>query len=297
MGVASHIRELVACPRCKSTTLIWHEDRVECSTCGRRFAIDGGTPLLLAHEERPSISASDVGLLDRLPARMRPLAERGRPFVRPLLAHRSRASRDLTPAFVRSFPDAAALLNIGAGGSDYGRNVLSLDIAPAAGIHVVGLAEALPFRDGVFDGVVFQAVLEHVRNASAALNEIARVLRPGGSVFVEVPFIQGYHAAPADYRRFTVNGLRAELSDHGFTVDEAGVAVGPASAMAWIAAEYLALLLSGRSARAYRVMRVFTTWLTWPVKWTDAWLDRHEMAHVVASGVWAKGVRTPPLAG
>ena len=74
-------------------------------------------------------------------------------------------------------------------------------------------------------------------------------------------------------------------------MDDAGVAVGPASAMAWIAAEYLALLLSGRSARAYRIARVFTTWFAWPLKWSDAWLDRHEMAHVVASGVWAKGVR------
>src|SRR5919204_2960475 len=208
MADASHFRELIACPRCRSATLQWHGDRAECPTCGRRFAVDGGTPLLLPHEEPPGISASDIGLLDRLPPRMRALAERGRPFVRPVLAHRSRATRDLTPAFVRTFPDAAAILNIGAGGTDYGRNVVNLDIAPAPGIHVVGLAEALPFRDGVFDGVVFQAVLEHVRDASAALNEIARVLRPGGSVFVEVPFIQGYHAAPSDYRRFTVNGLR-----------------------------------------------------------------------------------------
>jgi SAM-dependent methyltransferase len=293
MTVASHIRDLVACPCCKSPALRWGEDRVECPTCGRGFGFDKGTPLLIAQDVPPGISASDRGLLDRIPARVRPLAERGRPFVRPLLTYRSRATRDLTPSFVRSFPADATILNIGAGLTDYGRNVVSLDIAPSPAIDVVGVAEALPFRDGAFDGVVFQAVLEHVRDASTALKEIARVLRPGGSVFVEVPFIQGYHAAPADYRRFTVNGLRAELTDHGFSVDDAGVAVGPASAMAWIAAEYLALLLSGRSARAYRIARVFTTWLAWPLKWSDAWLDRHQMAHVVASGVWAKGVRTP----
>jgi SAM-dependent methyltransferase len=238
-------------------------------------------------------SQEDRSLLETLPVHVRSIARRARPVVRPLLTHRSKARRELTPRFVQSFPDRATILNVGAGGTEYGTNVVNLDIAPGSGIDVVGVAEALPFRDGAFDGVVFQAVLEHVRDASKALSEIARVLRPGGSVLVEVPFMQGYHAAPADYRRFTVNGLRQELASHGFTVVAGGVAVGPASAMAWITAEYLALLLSGRSGRVYRVTRIFTTWLAWPLKWTDSWLDGHEMAHVVASGVWAQGTKPP----
>jgi SAM-dependent methyltransferase len=197
----------------------------------------------------------------------------------------------VTPEFVHALGQDKLILNVGAGSTDYGRNVLNLDIAPGPAIHVVGVAESLPFRDETFDAVVFQAVLEHVFDARKALAEIARVLLPGGLLLIEVPFIQGYHAAPADYRRFTVAGLRTELTLNGFEVEETGIAVGPASAMSWVMAEFLALSLSGRSARGYRIARIFTTWLAWPIKWMDLWLDGHEMAHVIASGVWAKAQR------
>ena len=211
--------------------------------------------------------------------------------MRPVLTYRSRRTRNVTPEFVHALGQDKLILNVGAGSTDYGRNVLNLDIAPGPAIHVVGVAESLPFRDETFDAVVFQAVLEHVFDARKALAEIARVLLPGGLLLIEVPFIQGYHAAPADYRRFTVAGLRTELTLNGFEVEETGIAVGPASAMSWVMAEFLALSLSGRSARGYRIARIFTTWLAWPIKWMDLWLDGHEMAHVIASGVWAKAQR------
>lgn len=250
-------------------------------------------PVLLAGEapQRQVGGADDLGLIQYLPPAVHGLAEGSRRFIRPSLVHRSKHTRSLTVQFVDSLPDGSLVLNVGAGGSDYGSDVINLDIAPTHGIHVVGVAERLPFRDRVFDGIVFQAVLEHVTDSHEALREIRRILRPGGSVFIEVPFIQGYHAAPRDHRRYTEQGLRAELDQHGFVVAATGVAVGPSSAMAWVTAEFLALLLSGRSARAYRFARIFANWLAWPIKWADAWLDAHEMAHVIACGVWAQARR------
>ncbi len=161
-----------------------------------------------------------------------------------------------------------------------------MDIGHFENVDVVGAAENLPFADGSYDGVILQAVLEHVEDAEAVLSECARVLRPGGSILIEVPFMQGYHAAPNDHRRYTEQGLRAAVEAHGFTVVESGVAVGPASAMAWVATEFLALLLSGRSASGYRLARIVTRWLAAPVKFADRWLDRHPMAYTIASGVW-----------
>jgi SAM-dependent methyltransferase len=265
---------------------------VQCEACHSTFRTVGDTPILLQNAPSREVPASgDVGLMRYLPPTFRGLAERSRRFVRPSLVYRSGHTRSLTREFVESASQSALLLNIGAGASDYGERPINLDIAPAPGIDVVGVAEYLPFREFSFDGVVFQAVLEHVSDGRRALSEIHRVLRPGGTVLIEVPFIQGYHAAPRDYRRYTEEGLRNELEQHGFAVDETGVAVGPASAMAWVAAEFLALLISGRSAHIYRFARLATTWVACPIKWADSWLDSHEMAHVIASGVWAKAHR------
>ena len=56
---------------------------------------------------------------------------------------------------------------------------------------VAGDALALPFRDGSFDVVFHQGLLEHFRDPLVLLRENARVLRAGGYVLVDVP--QRYH--------------------------------------------------------------------------------------------------------
>lgn len=52
---------------------------------------------------------------------------------------------------------------------------------------VAGDAQQLPFPDHAFDRIIASEVLEHVPDDSAALRELARVLRPGGSIAVTVP--------------------------------------------------------------------------------------------------------------
>ena len=58
--------------------------------------------------------------------------------------------------------------------------------APTADVKQ-GDALALPFADGEFDRVVAAEVLEHIPDDSAAIAELVRVLRPGGTVAVTVP--------------------------------------------------------------------------------------------------------------
>jgi len=52
---------------------------------------------------------------------------------------------------------------------------------------VNGDATALPFADASFDRVIASEVLEHIDHDAAALAELARVLRPGGTIAVTVP--------------------------------------------------------------------------------------------------------------
>jgi SAM-dependent methyltransferase len=59
--------------------------------------------------------------------------------------------------------------------------------ADALGTAVNGDALALPFADAAFDRVIAAEVLEHIPDDAAALAELARVLRPGGTLAVTVP--------------------------------------------------------------------------------------------------------------
>ena len=59
--------------------------------------------------------------------------------------------------------------------------------ADALGAAVNGEALSLPFADGAFDRVIVAEVLEHVPEHGAAVAELARVLRPGGTLAVTVP--------------------------------------------------------------------------------------------------------------
>ncbi len=76
---------------------------------------------------------------------------------------------------------------------------------------IVGDIHALPLDDNSFDAIICIAVLEHVENPIQAFKEMYRVLKPGGYLFLYVPFLYYYHAEKGyygDYWRFTEDGLR-----------------------------------------------------------------------------------------
>lgn len=79
---------------------------------------------------------------------------------------------------------------------------------------IVGDVMAMPIPDASYDAVICLAVLEHVPRPWDAIREMKRVLKPGGTVFLYVPFLSPYHAMPGyygDYIRLTGDGIRALL--------------------------------------------------------------------------------------
>ena len=80
---------------------------------------------------------------------------------------------------------------------DHGHKVISMDIAPFAlryaairypgPRYVRATGECLPFCSESFDSVTAFEVLEHIEHAALLLNEIRRVLKPNGDVFISTP--------------------------------------------------------------------------------------------------------------
>lgn len=63
-------------------------------------------------------------------------------------------------------------------------------------IDVVSDITAIPLPDGSFDAILCSEVLEHVPEPTHALDEFARLLRPGGRLVMTVPFASMVHMAP-----------------------------------------------------------------------------------------------------
>ena len=84
---------------------------------------------------------------------------------------------------------------------------------------VVYYGDSFPFTNGSFDTVLCTQVLEHVPDPKSLVNEMARVLRPGGHLIVTVPFSYRLHSEPYDYWRFTKHGLALLIESAGLSLE------------------------------------------------------------------------------
>ena len=136
-----------------------------------------------------------------------------------------------------------------------------------------GDAHQLPLADNSVDTVVLQAVIEHLEEPDAAVAEAWRVLKPGGVLYVEMPFLQGFHADPHDYQRYTLPGLRKRLSN--FDEQFSGVSVGPCCTLVWLLRDGFSSCFSSRWL--FAGSRFILGWLLSPLRYLDI-LVRHNPA-------------------
>lgn len=161
------------------------------------------------------------------------------------------------------------ILNIGSGADRLHERIINLDIQPFAEVDALVDATALPIRSGSVDAIVSIALLEHVLEPRMVATEIIRLLKPNGVAFIAVPFIQGFHASPHDYHRYTLPGLIYLF--RGLKVENT-ISSGPTGALVWIASEWFAVALSFGSAKAQAILAVVIGALLSPLKYLDSFL-------------------------
>jgi SAM-dependent methyltransferase len=110
--------------------------------------------------------------------------------------------------------------------------VLGCDLSPGLGVDRLADLHAIDMPDESFGTALLLDTIEHVARPWRALQEVARVLRPGGVVVMTSHFYFPIHGYPDDYWRFTGSGFRELLAPfETMAVATAGLAVVPHTAV------------------------------------------------------------------
>lgn len=185
----SELNELVACARCKAPIRLPAEGECVCDACGGRYR-----RLWFAWDLRPPVESRSSKLWDT----WEQLQANGAVSYQEDPEHNlATGPRDDCREFARFCGLDGLVLDVGCGPQewpshfdDHAPGTRFVGVDPLVGerdaryTQVRGLAEYLPFKEGVFDHVVLATTLDHFVDPGLALNEAQRVLAPAGSIDV-----------------------------------------------------------------------------------------------------------------
>lgn len=101
-----------------------------------------------------------------------------------------------------------------------------IDMSEGKGVEmVVDLTEDFEVLDKLFEGRRFGtifclSVLEHCEDPFKMSDNMTRLLKPGGKIFISVPFAWQFHGYPSDYWRFTYEGVKKLFPRLSFDMDK-----------------------------------------------------------------------------
>ncbi|MEE9235069.1 MAG: class I SAM-dependent methyltransferase [Candidatus Acidoferrales bacterium] len=289
MSPTPNWREQLRCPQCRQA-LTAEVHALRCAACGAGYEVTAtDVPILLTPDDRRRFAArletsSGAHMEEEYARRRQPGwgARLARALSPPLPVYHNPAE----PPLPRS-PDG---LNLWLGGG--GRRTpgfVNLDLAPFEGVDLVAHAGRLPFADDSCDAVACDALLEHVEDPTAVVAEIRRVLKPGGHVLATVPFCHPWHGYPADFHRFSREGLARLFAD--FDCLSLGVRAGPTTTLLTFLTYYWKLIFPVHARNPLRrwfnrALLAAWGWLTAPLPYLDRWLLRRPDAHTLANHLY-----------
>lgn len=149
------------------------------------------------------------------------------PPLRRYVLHFESTIEDRLAKFARALAPGARVLDAGAGEAGHKihfseQRYIALDLAVGDArwnygrLDILGDLTALPIAAASFDACINIVTLEHVREPGRALQEIGRILKPGGRLLLAVPHEWEVHQSPHDYFRYTRHGVAYLLQQAGF---------------------------------------------------------------------------------
>lgn len=175
-------------------------------------------------------------------------------------------------------------INFGSGSSDISSDISNVDFFNYERVDLVCDIINIPIKDNSVDCILNVAVLEHVKYPEVVVAEFNRILKKGGRVFLNFPFIQGFHSSPHDYSRRTTEGLATLFKD--FKIEKIGIVGGPTSALLWIIQEWLAIVFSFGWRSLHDYLYVLFMVLSFPLKYLDIILKWHPSAKNISSNFY-----------
>jgi SAM-dependent methyltransferase len=297
--LSAEVRALVCCPICRGELRDQGGEWL-CGTtsCGSRFPVVNDVPILI-NEGNSLFAIADF--LEHKPMYFRPVGGLRRWISArlPTVSHNLAAIKVLTDMRdrLRARGGGSRVLVIGGGKIGAGVRVLlddpeleviETDVGWGPRTQLICDGHDLPFQDGSVDGVVVQAVLGAVVDPFRCVNEMHRVLKDGGLVFADTPFMQQVVGREYDFMRFTRLGHRRLF--RRFRECDSGMTSGPGAALAWSAKFFLTSFARGRATRAALsgLGRVALFWL----KYFDYLLVRRDPASDAAGSFYFFGEKS-----
>ena len=183
-------------------------------------------------------------------------------------------------AFLAEIAPGSIVVELGSGNRRLNENVINIDLFTFPNVDISADIENSPISSNSVDYVILDSVIEHVPNPQAVIDEIWRILKPGGRLFCINPFLFPYHGYPAHYCNFTRDGMRNLLKRFSSAVVEPHY--GPTSAMINIFSEYVAITVAGQRRTPYLAVRAFMLLLIGWMRFLDRWIIRSSQSYRLA---------------
>jgi SAM-dependent methyltransferase len=269
--------QLLRCPDCKNGGLTASADQLTCPTCHHAVPLVNGVPIF------DQLKSSDVtDGMDSIKHFFKQYPTLYKYIV--IVLSPVYYAFGVEKKFLRNHVNGRQVvaINLGSGNSRLAPNLVNVDIFAYPNVDLVCNLETVPIQDGSADVIMNIAVLEHLPDPQAAVREMFRLLKRGGHLYSFVPFIQGFHASPHDFQRYTREGLKRLYQD--FDLIEVRNGEGPVSGFLWVFQEMVAIALSFGNVRLHRYLLIAMMLLTFPIKYLDALFMNHPCAHNITGG-------------